>query len=484
MERIMPSDERDRQFERALQRHLRGDAAAAPCPDAEALAAFHERTLSLEEMTRLKEHIVGCMRCQETLALVEETNAVALHEWEEKNVKARMGTLAESGNLAGAPRATPAQGNAWLDAVAASAQIAARSEKQLASNAKWRWIASAGALAAGLLIFVAIEEHRARLDVAQKGVQVAQNSPSGPPDERSAPQQKGGDDLSPYLQNQTKTEHEAVQKKEPSLARSVPGVSPPPSSTTPENVAIVPGHEMDELDSQAKSEMQLRTGTRNAPARPDAARAKSASGFAARVQGQATPPAPEMAVPNAQPAAKAQADKRAAPQAASETVEVSAANAPGSPETTAATNESSPETMTTAALNGRNSALLEVASLAPGNIAAPGGKVFWRVGSAGKIEKSKDGAKNWTAQNGGVSADLIAGAAPSKNVCWIVGKAGTVLLTVDGGTHWKRVTAPVSDDLTGVHADDALNATIWAAQTRTSFATADGGVTWSTTAQQ
>src|SRR3974390_1334469 len=79
----MPSDERDRQFERALQRHLRGNSRDAACPDAETLAAYHERTLSLEELARWKEHIGGCVRCQETLALVEETNSVNLPEEEE-----------------------------------------------------------------------------------------------------------------------------------------------------------------------------------------------------------------------------------------------------------------------------------------------------------------------------------------------------------------------------------------------------------------
>src|SRR5450755_2798268 len=92
----MPSDERDRQFERALQRHLRASSADAACPDAEILAAYHERTLSPEEVAQWKEHIVACSRCQETLALVEETSPVALHEWEEKGVAQRTVFLGES----------------------------------------------------------------------------------------------------------------------------------------------------------------------------------------------------------------------------------------------------------------------------------------------------------------------------------------------------------------------------------------------------
>ncbi len=71
----MPADERDQQFERALQRQMRSGSPDAVCPDAETLAAYHERTLSLEEMAQWKEHIAGCTCCQETLTLLEETNA-------------------------------------------------------------------------------------------------------------------------------------------------------------------------------------------------------------------------------------------------------------------------------------------------------------------------------------------------------------------------------------------------------------------------
>ena len=69
----MASEERDRKFDQALARHLRSAApteaarasasAATPqagCPDAEILAAYHERALSLDEMNSWKEHIAGC----------------------------------------------------------------------------------------------------------------------------------------------------------------------------------------------------------------------------------------------------------------------------------------------------------------------------------------------------------------------------------------------------------------------------------------
>src|SRR5713226_3577193 len=84
----MAADERDRQFERALAQHLRRAAAQPDCPDAEVLAAYHERTLAPEEMAHWKVHIAGCSACQESLALVEATESPVAEEREENNIYA------------------------------------------------------------------------------------------------------------------------------------------------------------------------------------------------------------------------------------------------------------------------------------------------------------------------------------------------------------------------------------------------------------
>src|SRR5580700_10232723 len=82
----MPSDDRDPKFERALAQHLRGGSAQANCPDAETLAAYHERNLSLEEMAQWKQHISACEACQETLALVETTENQLVEDWEKQEI--------------------------------------------------------------------------------------------------------------------------------------------------------------------------------------------------------------------------------------------------------------------------------------------------------------------------------------------------------------------------------------------------------------
>jgi hypothetical protein len=107
---------------------------------------------------------------------------------------------------------------------------------------------------------------------------------------------------------------------------------------------------------------------------------------------------------------------------------------------------------------------------------APGGKVLWRVGASGVIEKSSDAGKTWTPQAAPVTANLFAASAPSGKVCWVVGAAGTILRTVDG-EKWEIVTSPVQADLQAVSARDAANASVTTADGKT-YLTSDGGRTW------
>jgi hypothetical protein len=111
-------------------------------------------------------------------------------------------------------------------------------------------------------------------------------------------------------------------------------------------------------------------------------------------------------------------------------------------------------------------------------ILSPSAKIIWRLGDAGKIERSSDYGKTWSQQNSGVTADLVAGSATSDKVSWVLGKAGTLLLTTDGGKHWKQISSPLAGDIGGIHATDASHASIWDVPNRNSFETTDGGATW------
>ena len=151
-------------------------------------------------------------------------------------------------------------------------------------------------------------------------------------------------------------------------------------------------------------------------------------------------------------------------------------------EVTPAENSAIRSNLSTLTSNGRRVSAL----LLPGSnvIAAPDDEHAWRVGVAGRIERSSDAGKSWKAQHSGVTADLLSGSAPSAEVCWIVGQGETLLLTTDGGKHWKQLSSPISGAPGGVHALDAQHATIWDASKRNSFETADGGLTWKRVANE
>src|ERR1700686_4846390 len=124
LEKPMAPDERDRSFDKALARHLRsaaraGEAARLPeipashsgaCPDAEKLAAYHESSLLPEQLNPLKEHIVGCARCQSILAQLEATDEISLQAFEAEEVVARESELLRAARSLDASRAPAAAG--------------------------------------------------------------------------------------------------------------------------------------------------------------------------------------------------------------------------------------------------------------------------------------------------------------------------------------------------------------------------------------
>src|SRR6202790_3528860 len=143
----MSREDRERNFDKALARNLRREPPAEPafhlsaCPDAELLASGHERLLAPETMISLKEHIARCSRCQEILAHLEMTDEIPLGASPEEYQADNILTMKESHLPAPLPK--------------------------LRRTANWRWLAPAGAIAAGLLLWVAFHEKRPqRLEMA------------------------------------------------------------------------------------------------------------------------------------------------------------------------------------------------------------------------------------------------------------------------------------------------------------------------------
>jgi len=501
----MPTDDRDQQFDRALARHLRSASPDAACPDAEILAAYHERTLSLEETAHWKAHIASCSRCQETLALLEQTESVAAHDWEKGEVPA---ALQASRSLSGAKDTEKEEpGLAMRVASTVPAPIEIRSASKSAAGSRrrmsWSIVVPAGALAAGLLVWVAVHERTNLWMQKAVSVQVAENretSPSAPPTaqefEKAEARDEGAYSPQPGIRSD--------RKASPALTSPAPHAESPAVSrlaVPPPAAKELGGPRLDKLAQQLDEEKSAgsvqagsgvisgvvggRRAVAAAPAAPQAAGARSGGPWVAnqmqnQVQNrnvmqngnQAPIPAANQATDQAanQPAAeekkdaqKAQKQKSEAPAAyaVTESVEVSAAEAP---------------------MNGSNFAMLQ--AVGGRLIVSPNKKQAWRVGPAGKIECSTDAGRTWKSQNSGVIADLLAGSAPSDKVCWIVGKAGTLLVTSDGGKHWEQIASPISEDLGGVLALDAQHASVWNVSRTKSFETSDGGLTWKQVANE
>ena len=519
----MPSDDRDQQIDRALARHLRSASPDAACPDAEILAAYHERALSLEEMAHWKTHMASCSRCQETLALLEQTESVAANDWEKEGVPA---ALQASRSLSAGRDIAEEKPAAEMSAAAAPTPVALpRAPKVVAQTRRrvpWSIVVPAGALAAGLLVWVAVHEGP-RFSLQEKArLQVAENREAAPPVSSTAPQTgktEMRDEGAASLQSNVRSD----RKTSPALTSPTVHAPAPfktytavPPSAPKESV----GSEQDRLRQLEASKPGVSSGARAtsgfvagkravaaAPVAPRAA-ARDAGGpmvanqqqiqtqnqIANQYSNQApAPPANQAAngaVNQAADQAKVQAEHQPAGQEKKDTQStskqknerVTVAATTEAVEVTSAESSNTMSNLSTTALNGRQfSSLLLLKS---NFIAAPNNKHGWRVGPAGKIERSTDAGKSWKMQKSGVTTDLLSGSAPSENVCWIVGKAGTLLLTSDGGKHWKPLASPISDDLGGVHALDAQHASIWDVPNHKRFETSDGGLTWTQVANE
>src|SRR5450755_231141 len=191
----MPRDDRDLNFQKALARNLHAPAPqstvpadatpselASPsspkvdCPDAEILAAYHDRFLAPDEMISRKLHIAACPRCQAILAQLEATDEIPL----ESDVVELAPTSVRAAVFAqAAGAAPPAAAPSSLQPVAKFPSAVEMPRR----SANWRWLAPAGVLAAALLIWVAVHEsHPPQFQLAKNQQQpLPSNLPAAPP---------------------------------------------------------------------------------------------------------------------------------------------------------------------------------------------------------------------------------------------------------------------------------------------------------------
>ncbi len=470
--------EEDKKFDAVLGGFLASDLRARSerlhCPEPDVLAAYHERSLFPEEMNSWKEHIVGCAHCQAILAELEVTDSIPLQAVEKEEV------------LVMHPAAMPA---AAADQNAA--RVASPEKLRLARvsrGVRWRWLAPAGALAAGLLVWVAWHEKQQSNLSGAEG-KIAKVEPSSVPpvssDTRQSSVRASSDEIAslskdssafggPVLEEKTSASKNLKQldqlgSRAPSAAPKITTAKPPADKE--KGARADTGRERADLDSltaanRAENQLAMDAKAGVAGAAPETAEAQKQTANNAlpnQLQNQNQSNTQGVHGPNA----PNQAQPLKKEKSATSGYLYHAAPASPSASGAAATYD-----------NVRASRSVVAGSLDWPLISAPGAKTLWRVGPAGLIVFSNDGGATWVPQKSNVQVELTAGSAPSDKVCWIVGRSGTILLTTDSGTHWAIVHAPLDEDLAGVRATDALHATIWNSGNSKAFETSDGGVTW------
>jgi Photosynthesis system II assembly factor YCF48 len=486
----MGHDDHERKFEQALERHLRRDAAGArneadalaavpeeaggtaECLDAATLAAFHEGMLSSSEMVAVKEHVAVCSRCQEILMQLVATDEIPVQVEADNNLKIRESVLSTGALYVDyAARQTPSL------TIEGQPRPALKAPKDISRGRGFkalRWAAPAGAIAAGLLIWIVARDNKVQTLSHFENVQVAQEQPR---DERlAAPQPLPP--ASPAAEPVAKTKQlnerrkDAGRVKQPAEESGALRASKRSSSAaiTDEIGAVASGTNphanIRDLPIESRNYASLETLENKPPEISSRQADVSVTAAAPAVSGD---PSAQSAAP-VNEAAKTDAKRNAN---ATQTVEPHS-NGNGGIELLQTQQVVVNDKLEPPA------ALKKVGFENAKIILAPNATVRWRLLSAGRIEQSVDSGITWMPQKSGVKIELLAGSAPSEAVCWIVGRGGTILRTTDGGGHWSKVVSPMGGDVAGVQAVDAMTVTIFDANRSARFVTHDGGVSWET----
>src|SRR3977135_1158407 len=159
-------ESRDHRREEALARRM-GDAldrldhrGAGECPDAELIAAYHEKSLQPDEIARWEGHFAICGRCRKILTVLAATSEEPLADKE----------VAHLGELIAATR-TPAAAPTRPPEITRPNRLAWRT----------RWLAPALGVAAVLAVWVAMRPPWRTAEQSPSGTLIAQAPKSEPP---------------------------------------------------------------------------------------------------------------------------------------------------------------------------------------------------------------------------------------------------------------------------------------------------------------
>ena len=478
----MAIDDRERDFEKALGRELRaGGASGLDCPDAETLAAYHERMLSPEEMAAQKSHIAACPHCQEILATLEMTEAIPSVADDSEKLAERQTAPAPAGAKRAAVREMPKP------------------------RTTLRWAVPAGAIAAGLLVWIAISSNRqATMQVKTAPVQVAENRESG--DARLVAPKQQPAEMERHKAPAASMADEEADKLKAEFDALAPANSA--GAVAKEKTNTTRGYEHGPratLNQMQQNQAQNQIQNNGLPAsrsqssevkrldeipltgRDVSALAQNAPRQEAQARKAAVPQASPAPAPpvvggaaGASAGAKPEPSKDAAVGAASQSVEVQSETVEVSGEQKAGGDKAAfkklNENEVVGALMATN--LRDAKAGTPGFVGTPDSRVFWFFTTNGMVFRSEDGGKTTKLQKTGEGMKFIAGSAPDKKTCWLLAGDGKVARTTNAGKNWAIATAPPNQNFSMITAVDAKNALITDTAARVSYSTSDGGATW------
>jgi hypothetical protein len=437
-------ESRDRQREETLARRM-GEALdklapgdAGDCPDAELIAAYHERALNPDEIAWCETHFAACARCRKILAVLAASDDTPLAAKE----VARLGELLAASR---GPQET--------------ASPIAMPRRPTRFDWRARWLAPALGVAAVLAIWFAIRPPWRAVDRSPSGTLIAR-APMNEPSARVEPRA-------------TERSDEVAAKKAPEPDRSVlkSSAAAQPQTAIPSTDALA----KKSLDAEAFGGIPQSSGAADKATHQDTK--EKAESSESPVIAASPAPAPAFQAPRSAMATSRLAQAQAAPQdltqggALGGAVAGSAANVP-------AQNKIIPESngqLVPPVLAGRDIRVL---------LASPSGQGLWAAGRAGVIQRSVDGGQTWGSQTSPLTDDWEAGAAISDTVCWLVGDHGAIARTMDTA-HWEKITPPAaSADANGTFPDwirisaNSAQAAVIESRDHRRFATEDGGKTW------
>jgi hypothetical protein len=315
------------------------------------------------------------------------------------------------------------------------------------------WMVPVSAAAAALIVWTMLPA-RTALESRQAATQVAEQAgtPAPPPAPATARELADKDAVKPQARDESRPE--------------APGKEAAADQARARQMDFRRADANDQTNKQAVSSLAK---TEAAPAQPPADRVAESRATALRDRPLMTPPLPPQPIPLPAPAAPP------APAPAPAPSEPTAAPAPAPPIAAPARSAVAAAGATNAAEVRADRLMARAAAAATVQIVSPNPSSRWRL-AGGTVQRSTDGGSTWETQPAGADVTLTAGASPAPLVCWLIGPRGRVLLSRDGAT-WKTVSIGEPIDLVSIRATDDKSATVTAVDGRT-FATADGGATW------